>query len=87
MPVTIEGRAHVLLGDLLIVVQGAGLHDHLEVLEAGAVVELDEAEGLHVADGSGPPADGHVLTAVLVHVRKDAGDLCPFHIGVHPFNR
>ena len=51
-----QGGAHVLGGDILIVLQRPGLHDHLQILEAGAVVQLDEAEGLHVPDGADPAA-------------------------------
>ena len=47
-----QGSPHVLPRDLLVVVQGVGVHHHLEVLKAGAVVELDEGEGLHVPDGA-----------------------------------
>ena len=63
-----EGRAHVLLGDLLEVLHHAVLKDNLEVLEAGAVVKLNEAEGLHIPDGPGPAADrdGPAAKVVLV---------------------
>src|SRR5699024_300581 len=54
-----QGSPHVLPRDLLVVVQGVGVHHHLEVLKAGAVVELDEGEGLHVPDGAGQP---HTVT-------------------------
>ena len=66
-----EGGAHVLPGDLLIVGQDVGVHDDLQVLEAGAVVELDEAEGLHVPDGAGPAADGDRLPAELLLVGEN----------------
>ena len=62
-PLDHQGGPHVLLGDLLVVFQGGGLKDHLEALEAGAVVELDEAKVLHVADGADPAAHRH-LSAV-----------------------
>ena len=38
-------------------------HD-LQVLEGGAVVELDKGDGFAVAAGTHPTADGHVLTDV-----------------------
>ena len=75
-----EGGAHILLGDLLIVVQAFFGEDHLDALEAAAVVELDKPKVLHVADGTGPAADGHGLTVVVFHVRKDAGDFRAFHV-------
>ena len=66
-----KGGAHVLPGDLLVIVQHAGVHDDLKVLEAGAVVELNEAEGLHVPDGAGPAADGDRLPAELLLVGEN----------------
>jgi hypothetical protein len=75
-----EGRAHVLSGDVLIVVQSIGVHDHLQVPEAGAVVELDEPKGLHVPDGAGPAAYGDGLAVQLRAAGVDRRDLDSFHI-------
>ena len=75
-----QRRAHVLGGDLLIVGQLLGGHDHLQILEAGAVVQLDKAEGLHVADGAGPAADGDLLAAQRFAVGKDCCDFHTIHI-------
>ena len=75
-----EGRAHVLPGDFLIVVQHIGVHDDLEVLEAGAVVKLDEAEGLHVPDGAGPAHDDDGLAVQALAVGKDGGDGNAIHM-------
>mgnify|MGYP001646557849 CR=1 FL=1 len=69
-----ERRADVLGGDLLIVGENVRVHDDLQVAEAGAVVELDEAEGLEVADGLGPAADGHGHAAVALGVSVDRCD-------------
>ena len=74
-----EGGPHVLTGDLLVVVQGVSIHDHLEVLEAGAVVELDKPEGLHVPDGAGPAADGDGLTAEGLLVGEQGRNNSAFH--------
>ena len=74
-----QGGAHVLPGDLLIVGQGGGLHHHLEVFEAGAIVELDEAEGLHVPDGAGPAGNPDLPAAEVLLIGKNLGDLCAFH--------
>ena len=49
----LEGGAGVGLGDVRVVGQG-GVGDDLDALEAGAVVELDEGEGLGVAAGADP---------------------------------
>ena len=73
-------RAHVLCGDVLIVGQLLGGHDHLQVLKAGAVVQLDEAKGLHVADGACPAAHGHVLAAQGLLIGEDRGNSHSFHI-------
>ena len=75
-----EGRAHVLPGHLLVVVQGIGIHHHLEIPEAGAVVELHEAEGLHVPDGPGPAAHGDGLAVQGPGVGEEGRDLGFFHI-------
>ena len=75
-----QRRAHVLCGDILIVGQLLGGHDHLQVLEAGAVVQLDEAKGLHVADGACPAAHGHVLAAQGLLIGEDRGNSHSFHI-------
>ena len=37
----------------------AGIHDHLHVREAGAVVQFEEGEPLRVAPGADPAFDGH----------------------------
>ncbi len=74
-----QGGAHVLSGDLLIVVQDVGVQDDLQILEAGAVVELHEAEGLHVPDGAGPAADGDLFPAELLLVGKNLCNFYAFH--------
>ena len=74
-----QSRAHVLLGDLLVIFQGALLKNHLDAFEAAAVVEFDKTKVFHVADGAGPAADGHVLTVKVFHIRKDTGNFCAFH--------
>ena len=56
-----QGGAHVLSGDLFIILQGGGIHNDLQILEAGAVVELNKAEGLHVPDRAGPAGHGDFL--------------------------
>ena len=74
-----QGRAHVLSGDLPVVVQGVGIQDDLQVLEAGAVVELHEAEGLHIPDGAGPAGHQHLFPAELLLVGKDLCNFYAFH--------
>ena len=44
-----QGRAHVLVGDLVIIFKLAALKHDLQGLEGAAVVELDKAEILHIA--------------------------------------
>jgi hypothetical protein len=60
--------------------QFIGAHDHLQIAEAGAVVELDEAEGLHIPDGAGPAAHGDLLAAQLLLVGKDGCDFHAIHL-------
>ena len=79
-----QGRAHVLRGDLLIIGQLLGGHDHLQIPEAGAVIQLDEAEGLHVADGTRPAADGDLSAAQRLLVGEDRCDSHSFH-SLSPF--
>ena len=45
-----ESRRHVLVRNLVVVFQRRTVHDHLQVLEATAVVQRDETEVLHIAD-------------------------------------
>ena len=66
--------------DLVIVGEGFAVHDDLEVLEAAAVVERDEAEVLHVADGLGPAGDGDGLAAKLLHVAIELDNLGAIHV-------
>ena len=75
-----QGGAHILRGDLLVVIQLLGAHDHLQIFEAGAVVELNEAKGFHVADGACPAANGDFLAAQRFLIGKDRCDFHSFHI-------
>ena len=79
-----QGRAHVLRGDLLIIGQLPGGHDHLQILKAGAVVQLDEAEGLHIADGTRPAADRDLFAAQSFLIGEDRCDSHSFH-SLSPF--
>ena len=81
-----QGRAHVLSGDLLIIIQHIGVHHHLEVPETGTVVELDEPKGLHVPNGAGPAAHCHRLAAQLLAVGVDGRDFDPFHMSSPTFS-
>ena len=74
-----ESGAHVLPGDLLIIIQLISGHDHLQILEAGAVIELDEPKGFHIPDGAGPAAHGDFLAVQLFLVGKKGSDLHSLH--------
>ena len=74
-----QGGAHILSGDLFIILQGGGIHNDLQIFEAGAVVELNKAEGFHIPDGAGPAAHGDSLAAQLVLVGKNGGDGSTLH--------
>ena len=73
-----ERRADVLAGDLVVIVELAALEHDLQALEAAAVVELDKAEILHVADRARPAADGQGLAAEGLRRCVDAGDVLSF---------
>ena len=75
-----EGSVAGTTRDLVIVGEGLAVHDDLEVLEATAVVERDEAEVLHVADGLGPTGDGDGLAAKLLRVAIELDNLGAIHV-------
>ena len=76
-----ECRAHGLRDDVVIdgVAEVLAVDDYLQVLEAAAVVERDEAEVLHIADGTDPSGDGDGLVAELGGVGVQAGDGLAVH--------
>ncbi len=74
-----QGGAHVLPGDLIVIVQAGPLKYDLQRLEVAAVVELDKAEVLHVPHRADPAADGHALSVVSLGIGKDRGDFHSFH--------
>ena len=75
-----EGGAHREGGNLLVVGELLSVHDDLQVLEAAAVVEHDEAEVLHVADRADPAGHGDRLAPKLVHVRIELRDPGTVHL-------
>ena len=74
-----ERRGDVLMGDLVVVGERLAVHDDLQVLEAAAVVQGDEAEVLHVADGLDPSGHRHGLPAERLSVGVELGDLGAIH--------
>ena len=72
-------RAHIELADLFKIVQFILLKDHLQILEAGAVVEFDEAQGLGHADGLDPAADRHRCACVACNVTEQFFQFCFGH--------
>ena len=76
-----ERRSHGLRDDVVVdgVAEVLAVDDYLQVLEAAAVVERDEAEVLHVADGTNPSGDGDGLAAELGGVGIQAGDGLAVH--------
>ena len=71
-----EGGAHILLGDLVVVGQRAPVHDHLQVVEAAAIVQGDEAKGLHVAQRAHPAGHSQLAAAHRAGVGVDISDRC-----------
>jgi len=79
-----QSRAYVLGGDVLIVREGLCLHHHLKIAEAGAVIQLDEAEALQIPDGADPAAHGNGLTGERLAVCKNFCDFCVTHSLIRP---
>ena len=74
-----ERGAHVLRGDLLIIRKRIRIHHDLQIAEARAVVQLDESEGLHIADGLRPAAYSDACAAILLLVGEECADPHSFH--------
>ena len=74
-----ESGAHILPGDLLIIVQHGCVQHHLQVLKAGAVIQLHKAKALHIPDGACPAAYHHFLAAQALTVGKQGGDSHSIH--------
>ena len=75
-----ERRADVLADDLVVIGDLLTLENDLHSLEGAAVVQLEKAEILHIADRARPAADGHGLAAEGLRGCIDAGDVLSFHI-------
>ena len=75
-----EGGANGEGRDLLVVGELLSVHDDLQVLEAAAVVQHDEAEVLHVANRADPAGHGDRLVPKLVHVRIELRDPGAVHL-------
>ena len=74
-----KGGTDVLVGDLVIIFKLAALKNDLQRFKAAAVVELDKAEVLHIANGSDPAADGHGLAVKGGGIGVDAGNFLTLH--------
>ena len=78
-----EGSRDVLVGDLVVVVERLAVHDDLQVAEAAAVVERNEAKVLHVADGLDPAGDGDGLAAERLGIGIELRDFGAVHVSSH----
>ena len=78
-----QRRTHILTRDLLVVFQHRGVQHHLQILEAGAVVQLDKAEALHIPDGPCPAAYHHILAVQTLPVGEQGGDSHSIHSNIH----
>ena len=67
------------MGDLVVVLEALSVHDDLQVLEAAAVVDGNEAEVLHVAAGANPTGHSDLCTAKLVHIDIESCDPRSLH--------
>lgn len=71
------------MGDLVVVVERLAVHDDLQVAEAAAVVECNEAKVLHVADGLDPAGNGDGLATERLGVRIELRDFGAIHVSSH----
>ena len=78
-----KGGRDVLVGDLVVVVERLAVHDDLQVAEAAAVVECNEAKVLHVADGLDPAGDGDGLAAERLGIGIELRDFGAVHVSSH----
>ena len=74
-----QRRAHVLLGDILIILHDAVFKDHLEALKIAAIVELNKAKGLLGAHGADPAAHSHLYLVKGLGIGKNLRNQCSFH--------
>ena len=74
---------YILTCDFLIIIQHRGIQHHLQILEAGAVVQLDKAKALHIPDGPRPAAYHHFLAVQALPGGKQGGDSHSFHSNIH----
>ncbi|MPM27916.1 hypothetical protein SDC9_74432 [bioreactor metagenome] len=74
-----QRRAHVLRYDPGVVHQIVRVQNYLQILEVGAVVQLHEAEVLHVPDGAGPAAHGDLPAGIDLAVGENCRDFCHTH--------
>ena len=80
-----EGCAYILPSDFLIIFQYSGIQNHLQIFEAGAVIQLHKTKGFHITDSTSPATDSDSLTAQRLLVRKNCGNGHTLHSVVSPF--
>ena len=78
-----ECSRDVLMGDLVVVVERLAVHDDLQVAEAAAVVERNEAKVLHVADGLDPAGNGDGLATERLGIGVELRDFGAVHVSSH----
>ena len=74
-----QGSTHVLLCNLIVVFHHRGFKNHLEVLEGGAVVQLNKAQGLALPDGLDPAAHCHLGINIVGDSGKKRFNLSSLH--------
>ena len=79
-----ERRADVLADDLVVIGYLLTLENDLHSLEGAAVVQLEKAEILHIADRARPAADGDVRSVKRGGVCPQLFDLRSFHSSFLP---
>ena len=68
------------MSNLVVVVERLAVHDDLQVAEATAVIERNEAKVLHVADGLDPAGDGDGLAAERLGIGIELRDFGAVHV-------
>ena len=77
-----KGGADVLTGDLIVVFKRLPLENHLKRLEGAAVVQLDEAEALLIAEIASPAHYGDFLIGKLRRILVKLDYFGPFHYSI-----
>jgi hypothetical protein len=74
-----EGRADVLLGQLLIVIQFIRLNNDLKIFQIASVIQLNKAKGIGCVNGSCPSCDGDLSPCICLGLVEQLFHCDTFH--------